>query len=614
MLQFDGKLMRKSCCTASGKSVCLAGQNGSSCSAKKKDMSLVAHVGNMFYARALLQCRLSLLYLFLVGFLLQEIEAIDGQSLKMADNDLERIFHDTNCERTKNTQEGIDWDEFRNGLLSVPFPQSMVFINPVLQQLQIHEVFNHEMMICPCGIMASLFFFIKYLLEEEKSDLTTVRVFFSVLDGFTSASHPRLLEDADWLVKDSRLISLRRSVLRRLRPEYRFDRREIRRPLIFVYDRETPWVRELSQGASFCSKGQWGMEVHIHEWLLASGHLTEDPEAADFFFVPAYSICMFEGGFFPIPVLDELYRRLVEGLPYFARNQGRDHVFTFGSGMSANVFVSWREVIPEAIFLTPETWLFNDWAKITEPCFDTWKDIVTPGYLQPDEILSLSHFARPLQERDNIAVFLGRTDPSRGPHPSAEGKEPDVRAGLKRLHEQGKIVVAQNLSFHEMHDLMGRTRFCFIPKGKSAWSLRFFEALFANCVPVVLSDNWELPFEAFLDLPSFVIKWPMHDVGDKLLEALHGMPDDIVDRYMDAGRRLRCWYVYPPLLHELHDFGPSGQGFYSRGDNPLRHICPSLDVENAFIGIMQLLEKKRLTAKTSGGYFVPPPDDSSSSE
>merc|ERR1711907_357678 len=132
----------------------------------------------------------------------------------------------------------------------------------------------------------------------------------------------------------------------------------------------------------------------------------------------------------------------------------------------------------------------------------------------------------------------------------------------------------------------GNARFCFVPKGKSAWSLRFFEALFANCVPVVLSDHWELPFEAFMPLPSFVVKWPMGDVGDKLLDYLQEVPDDVVDAYMKAARDWRCWYVFPPLLHELHS------GLDPRQDD-LRKVCPDLDNQNAFSGLMRSLERKR---------------------
>merc|ERR1712113_1365783 len=120
----------------------------------------------------------------------------------------------------------------------------------------------------------------------------------------------------------------------------------------------------------------------------------------------------------------------------------------------------------------------------------------------------------PLAEREHMAVFLGRIDTSRGPHPTTGGT--DVRGALRRLYNEGKIFVGQNLSIPEMHATMGNARYCFVPKGKSAWSLRFYEALFANCVPVVLSDNWELPFEDFLDVSSFTIKWPMGKIGDQM--------------------------------------------------------------------------------------------------
>ncbi len=38
------------------------------------------------------------------------------------------------------------------------------------------------------------------------------------------------------------------------------------------------------------------------------------------------------------------------------------------------------------------------------------------------------------------------------------------------------------------------SRFCFVPRGKSAWSSRLFRILFGKCVPVILNDDYELPF------------------------------------------------------------------------------------------------------------------------
>jgi len=524
--------------------------------------------------------------------LLPQAAAIDGQSYKASEEEADRIWNDPNCERTRGSPE-FDWTEVRDTLHSTPFPASMGTILAAVRHLENPKHMDREALMCPFGVIAMLFFFVKYLIEDPEPNLGAARTYYSLLDAYVSGMHPSLIDRADWLVRDSRVISLRRALLGRIRALHNPHGRK-RRPLIFVYSNEVPEVRQLSQGASFCGKGQWGMEVHIHEWLLASEHVTRDPEEADFFFVPGYSICMFEGGFFSHPKLDEAYTRLVHGLPYFKTNLGRDHVFAFGSGMSANAFKSWRVEIPHSIFLTPETWLFNDFPDIVEPCFNTWKDIAIPGYLHRHEVLSLAARSRPLAKREHLVVFLGRTDPSRGPHPATGGA--DVRGALRRLHQEGKIFVSQNLSIPDMHEAMGNARFCFVPKGKSAWSLRFYEALFANCVPVVLSDHWELPFEEFLDIPSFVIKWPMTDIGDRLLETLRGLPDMALERYMESAREHRCWYLYPALLHEVH---------LDRETDDLYRVCPNIDLENAFEGIIRLLDRKRRVSRTADRFFGP---------
>lgn len=514
-------------------------------------------------------------------FVVLRCRALDGQSHRASDEEVDNVWNDPDCTRTRDTTDGIDWDVVRLELLTTAFPYHMPTIGAVVGRLEHVVEIDRASVVCPFGLISVLFFFVKYLIENDGSDLYHARVYFSLLESFTSTVHPHLLDRSSWPVKDSRLVSLRRDLLSLLPPAQDHPKT---RPYIFVYDHEVAEIQALSQGASFCGKGQWGMEVHIHEWLLTSKHLTRDPAEADFFFVPAYSICMFEAGFFPLARLDEVYTSMVRKLPYFSKRHGRDHIFTFGSGMSANVFKSWRREIPESIFLTPETWLFNDLPDVKEPCFNTLKDIAIPGYLHRHEIRSLVSRARPLAEREHLGVFLGRTDPSRGPHPSSNG--PDVRGILRRLYHEGKIFVAQDLAIPDMHAVMGNARFCFVPKGKSAWSLRFYEALFANCVPVVLSDHWELPFEEFLNRTSFTIKWPERHVGDELLDFLRNHTDDALERYMSEARRHRCWYVYPSVLDEVH---------LTPGPDDLLSVCPNLDEENAFGGILRVLARKRRT-------------------
>jgi len=286
---------------------------------------------------------------------------------------------------------------------------------------------------------------------------------------------------------------------------------------------------------------------------------------------------MFEGGFLSHAVVDAVYRELIPALPYF-HPSGRDHLFTFASGLSVNVFKSWRSYIPDSIFLTPETSVFND-VRSGAATFDTWKDIAVPGNLMTEEIISLVRYARPLAEREILSVFFGRIDSSRGKHPERPD-EVDVRAELAEL-ESDDLFIGQSLSMAEVHQKMGLAKFCLVPKGKSAWSLRLYEALFANCVPVILSDHWELPFEKFIDFTRFVLKWPSVKIGS-LLDFLRLIPDDVIEKYMVVAREHRCWFTYPPSVQEFHD-----------GSNIVyRQICPD-DSVNAYEGIVQELVRKR---------------------
>merc|ERR1711971_1359934 len=99
------------------------------------------------------------------------------------------------------------------------------------------------------------------------------------------------------------------------------------------------------------------------------------------------------------------------------------------------------------------------------------------------------------------------------------------------------------------------------------------------------------------DVTTFTIKWPMARVGDELLQFLEGLPVQVLEEYMERGRRLRCWYVFPPLLHEV-ETEPESDELYK--------ICPRLRTENAFEGIMRLLDRKRRSSWTAGNFFGPP--------
>lgn len=67
---------------------------------------------------------------------------------------------------------------------------------------------------------------------------------------------------------------------------------------------------------------------------------------------------------------------------------------------------------------------------------------------------------------------------------------------------------------------------------------------FVECVPVILSDQVELPFQNVIDYTQVSIKWPSTRIGPQLLEYLESIPDKVIEEMISRGREVRCWWVY----------------------------------------------------------------------
>lgn len=139
------------------------------------------------------------------------------------------------------------------------------------------------------------------------------------------------------------------------------------RPAIYVYELPVQfngWLLETRMHAQDCTYRRYaekndtnwenyafGLEMALHEVLLASPHRTLNPEVADFFFVPIYGGCYISRFFRPSPLHNlimagtpesfvpapvrgnQFYRDALSWIrqhhPYWERNGGRDHLFAF---------------------------------------------------------------------------------------------------------------------------------------------------------------------------------------------------------------------------------------------------------------------------------------------
>ncbi|XP_051139949.1 probable glucuronosyltransferase Os02g0520750 [Andrographis paniculata] len=318
---------------------------------------------------------------------------------------------------------------------------------------------------------------------------------------------------------------------------------------IYVYDKdEIPDLKLLMYGregkitAEACVKGQWGTQVKIHQLLLQSTFRTQKKEEADLFFVPSYVKCVRMMGGLNDKEINQTYVKVLSQMPYFRLSGGRNHIFVFPSGAGAHLFKSWATFINRSIILTPEG---DRTDKRDTSAFNTWKDIIIPGHVDDGMTMHKPSFVDPLplSRRKHLANYLGRAQGKAGRLQLIDlaKKFPD-----KLECPELKFSGSEKLGRKEYFQHLRNAKFCLAPRGESSWTLRFYEAFFVECVPVVLSDQVELPFQDVVDYTQVSIKWPSSRIGTQLLDYLESIPDKSIEEMIAKGRQVRCLWVYSP--------------------------------------------------------------------
>eukprot|EP00933_Yihiella_yeosuensis_P015901 TRINITY_DN13730_c0_g1_i3.p1 TRINITY_DN13730_c0_g1~~TRINITY_DN13730_c0_g1_i3.p1 ORF type:complete len:538 (-),score=61.42 TRINITY_DN13730_c0_g1_i3:194-1807(-) len=323
---------------------------------------------------------------------------------------------------------------------------------------------------------------------------------------------------------------------------------------VFVYD------TEFAQRPIGCSQGMFASEVFVHRFLLHSECRTEDPNEADFFFVPVYAACVMTKESKLAGDMDAFYKRLVtQELPHFKDQGGRDHIFLWSS--ETYDFPSWAEYIHDSIFLSVEATPIecSDFDFFSEEtadnfgahcahcswCFTPWKDLVIPGFVEKWSVRKMQSVDKLFKERSYTACYHGADSDNLAIYKYANAT---ARNDLQTLRDRPGFSIGYRIPrIMDYFNRIGDCHFCFAPKGLGYWSNRLYEVFFTGCIPVILSDDIGLPFEEFLDWSTFSIKWPMKEVGLELAEYLERLLQEnrpLVERMQDTVRRVRCWFDY----------------------------------------------------------------------
>ncbi|KAH7445335.1 hypothetical protein KP509_01G003000 [Ceratopteris richardii] len=276
-----------------------------------------------------------------------------------------------------------------------------------------------------------------------------------------------------------------------------------------VADQEKPWGKE--RVPSWPLRSGLKRQHSVEYWMMLSllnpvaGNSSDsvavrvhNPLEADLFFVPFFSSLSFNthgvNMLDPETEKDRLLQvDVVEFLkksPWYQRSGGRDHVLVVHH---PNAFRFMRELLNTSIFIVA------DFGRFPHDVAWLGKDIVAPYYHMVEKYEN-DNVTDPFRARTTLLFFRGQT------RRKDEGK---IRLKFASLLQNQSMVVYEESSAKDGVQLstegMRLSRFCLSPAGDTPSSCRLFDAIVSHCVPVIVSDKIELPFEDELNYQEFCL-------------------------------------------------------------------------------------------------------------
>ncbi|KAF3331483.1 putative glycosyltransferase [Carex littledalei] len=94
----------------------------------------------------------------------------------------------------------------------------------------------------------------------------------------------------------------------------------------------------------------------------------------------------------------------------------------------------------------------------------------------------------------------------------------------------------------DYYSFMLQARFCLCPSGFEVSSPRIAEAIWAECVPVIISDGYVLPFSDVLQWSEFSISMSVTDIPN-LRDLLAAIPEEEIERLREGVKAVKRHFV-----------------------------------------------------------------------
>ncbi|KAG5555242.1 hypothetical protein RHGRI_012693 [Rhododendron griersonianum] len=226
------------------------------------------------------------------------------------------------------------------------------------------------------------------------------------------------------------------------------------------------------------------------ERLLKNVVRVHRQEEADLFYIPNFTTISFF--LMEKQQCKALYREALKWVtdqPAWKRSEGRDHILPVHHPWS---FKSVRRYMKNAIWLLPDMDSTGNWYKPGQFSFE--KDLILP-YVPNVHLCDPKCLSESETNRKTLLFFRGRLKRNAGGKIRSKlGAELSGAEGVQI--EEG---TAGEAGKEAAEDGMRKSIFCLSPACDTLSSARLFDAIVSGCIPVIVSDELELPFEGILD-------------------------------------------------------------------------------------------------------------------
>ncbi|WCJ29987.1 Exostosin family protein [Euphorbia peplus] len=306
---------------------------------------------------------------------------------------------------------------------------------------------------------------------------------------------------------------------------YQSHKEMVKRFKIWTYrEGEIPLAHGGPSFGVYAFEGQFINEIESP----GSPFKAQNEEEAHLFFIPLSVTAIIEYIYLPIKTKAEYSRdrlgRVVKDYvqvvankyPYWNRSNGADHFL-----------LSCHDWAPDIARGNHE--LYNNFIRVvcnankTEG-FQPQRDVSLPEIYISSQLHPKDYGQAP-NNRPILAFFEGR------PH----GWIREILFNNWKNKDNGIIVRESVPNGSNYRKMLGKSKYCLCPSGYEVASPRVVDSIYQGCVPVLISNNYSLPFSDVLNWKEFSVQIPVEKIGE-IKEILNGISEE---KYLKMYQRVK---------------------------------------------------------------------------